>query len=451
MKTYSLLFFLIFIGNSFFSFAQTDEAAVDSTYVEIHDLAAAEVVAIDAAGYDIDGSYGIPDDELEKFNFKKGRPVFVVINVQHSIPNDSLLAVRELNELKKNFAHLKANFFIVHNNSMLNFQNDSRQEYRLDDYNSQYQSVIFWDGKSSSDIYQFESIIQSSEAYSPQLDVHKTSSYVTEFNRKKEELSKYKNEIINQNSAVVSKKYISNMFLAEVYYLKNEEHFFTADFKGVKKLSVKSNYKQFKNPVNEAEFDTNGNPVKLILQSDDSDGKKINIQFSYLSGALKKMVSSFSDEEGDYKNEEELYYQDGNLYEPFSDDGSYSKHFLNENGFLLSHSYFFDEYRYFTMEDELTFKGKTLSYRDYGNLNNRDYTINSLQNFFPVKIAVRDEHFYEIQKKSANEFLITSDESITRVSLNEKGLISKVIMENLEMEDESKPMDLIFEYFYEYY
>lgn len=241
------------------------------------------------------------------------------------------------------------------------------------------------------------------------------------------------------------------MFLAEVYYLKNEEHFFTADFKGVKKLSVKSNYKQFKNPVNEAEFDTNGNPVKLILQSDDSDGKKINIQFSYLSGALKKMVSSFSDEEGDYKNEEELYYQDGNLYEPFSDDGSYSKHFLNENGFLLSHSYFFDEYRYFTMEDELTFKGKTLSYRDYGNLNNRDYTINSLQNFFPVKIAVRDEHFYEIQKKSANEFLITSDESITRVSLNEKGLISKVIMENLEMEDESKPMDLIFEYFYEYY
>ncbi|SMC32758.1 hypothetical protein [Moheibacter sediminis] len=451
MKIYSLSIILFSVASFFHLNAQIADPVVDSAYVDANDLIeAAEAVAVDAADYTIDGSYGMPQDELEKFNFKKGEPVFVIVNVQHSIPNDSLLAVRELHELKKNFAHLKANFFIVHKNAVLDFQNDSQQEYRLDDYNTQYQSVIFWDGKANSDVYQFESIIQSSEAYSPQLGIDKTSSYVAEFNQKKKELSKYKNETVNQNSAATSKKYISNLFLAEVYYLKNEEHFFTADFKGVKKLTVKSNYKKFKNPVNEAEFDLNGNPTKLILQSDDIDGKKIHLEFSYLSGALKKLVSTYAGEDGKSRNQGEFYYQDGNMYDVHSEE-SLTKYHLNENGFLLNHGYYFDESRYFILEDHLTFKGKILSYRDYGNLNNRDYTINSLQNFFPVKIAVRNEHFYEIQKKSANEFLINSDESTTKVLLNEKGLISKVIMENLEMDRESKPMDLIFEYFYEYY
>lgn len=450
MKIYPILFVILFF-NSNSLYAQIDEVAVDtaSVYVDISDAA----TAVDMAGdydYTTDGSYSMPDDELAQYDFKKGTPIFVVVNVQHSIPNDSLLAIRELRELQKNFEYLGADFLTVHQNAVLKFENRDNYEVRLDDYNTQYQSVIFWDGKTNSDVYQLESIIKSSEAYSPQLGVEKTSSYVDDFFRKKEELSKYKNETINQKSAAVSKKYISNLFLAEVYYLKNEEHFFPTDFKGVKKLTVKSNYKKFKNPVNEADFDPNGNPSQLILQSDDSDGKKIKIQFSYLSNAVKKIVSTYADEEGESINEGEFYYQDGNMFEVHSEE-SFTKRYLNENGFLLNHGYYFDEYRYFILEDHLTFKGKTLSYRDYGNLNNREYTLNSLQNFFPVKIAVRNEHFYEIQKKSANEFLMTSDESNIKVFLNDKGLISKVIMENLEMDGESKPMDLIFEYFYEYY
>lgn len=450
MKIYPILFVILFF-NSNSLYAQIDEVAVDtaSVYVDISDAA----TAVDMVGdydYTTDGSYSMPDDELAQYDFKKGTPIFVVVNVQHSIPNDSLLAIRELRELQKNFEYLGADFLTVHKNAVLKFENHDNYEVRLDDYNTQYQSVIFWDGKTNSDVYQLESIIKSSEAYSPQLGVEKTSSYVNDFFQKKEELSKYKNETINQKSAAVSKKYISNLFLAEVYYLKNEEHFFPTDFKGVKKLTVKSNYKKFKNPVNEADFDPNGNPSQLILQSDDSDGKKIKIQFSYLSNAVKKIVSTYADEEGESINEGEFYYQDGNMFEVHSEE-SFTKRYLNENGFLLNHGYYFDEYRYFILEDHLTFKGKILSYRDYGNLNNREYTLNSLQNFFPVKIAVRNEHFYEIQKKSANEFLMTSDESNTKVSLNDKGLISKVIMENLEMDGESKPMDLIFEYFYEYY
>lgn len=458
MKIYSILFIILFlISNA--SFAQIDEVAiaVDSTYVDISDAATpVDRVSLDGVypvgdyAYTTDDSYSMPGDDLAKYDFKKGKPVFVVVNVQHSTPNDSLLAVRELNELKKNFAHLKADFSIIHNNAVLNFQNDSQQEYRLDDYNTQYQSVIFWDGKSNSEVCQFESIIKSSEAYSPQLNVDKISSYVDEFFRKKEELSKYKNETINHNSRTISQKYISHLFLSEVYHLKNEENFFPTNFKGVKKLSVKTNYKKIKNPVNEAEFDPNGNPTKLILQSDDSDGKKVNIQFSYLSDALKKVVSTYIGENGEGRNQGEFYYQDGNIFDAHSEE-SFTKYYLNENGFLLKHSYYFDEYRYFIIEDELTFKGKTLSYSDYGDLNNREYLLNSLKDYFPVKINVRNEHFYEIQKKSASEFLITSEESYTRVFFNEKGLISKVIMENLELEGESKPMDLIFEYFYEYY
>lgn len=447
MKIFSLSLILLLCANSFL-FAQVDEVAVetDSAYVDISDAATA-VEMVGGYDYTTDGSYSMPDDELEKFNFKKGKPVFVVVNVQHSRPNDSLLAVREMKELQKNFKHLKADFFIVHDNSVLKFENHDQYEIRFDDYNSQYQSVIFWDGKTDSDIFQMQGMVKSSEGYSEILGVNKTSSYIEEFNRKKAELSKFKNEIVNQKSAAVSQKYISHLFLSEVYYLKNEENFFPVNFKGVKKLTVKSNYKQFKNPVNEAEFDTNGNPTKLILQSDDSDGKKIKIQFSYLSGALKKMVSSFSDEDGDYKNEEEFYYQDGNLYETFSDNGSFSKHYIDENGFLLSHSYFYDEYRYFIMEDDLSFNGKTLSYRDYGNLNDRDYTINSLENFFPVKVKIRGDNYDDIVKISSNEY----KNSEARILIDNSGRIIKVIMENLEMEDEPKPMDLIFEYFYEYY
>lgn len=445
MKILSLSLLLLLYTNSFL-LAQVDEVTVaaDSVYVEVSEAA----IAVDVVG-DYEDSYTsrMTADEVIEYNFKKGTPLFVVINIQHSNPNDSLLAVRELRELQKNFQHLGADFLALHKNAVLKFENNAQEEVRLDNYNEQYQSVIYWDGNPNSTIFQFEGIIQSSEAYSPQLNVNKTSSYIQEFFRKKEELSKFKNETVNQKSAVVSQKYISHMFLAEVYYLKNEENFFTADFKGVKKLTVKSNYKKFKNPVNQAEFEPNGNPTKLILQSDDSDGKKINIQFSYLSGALKKLVSSFSDEDGDYRNEEEFYYQDGNMYETFSDDGSFSKHYIDENGFLLSHSYFFDDYRYFTMEDELNFKGKTLSYRDYGNLNNRDYTINSLENFFPIKVNIRGDNYPDIVKISPNEYK-TSD---TRIFTDNNGRIVKVIMENLEMDDEPKPMDLIFEYFYEYF
>lgn len=443
MKVRFFLFFaFVFIANPFLLNAQTDdEAAVEASVAD---------TVFDDADYTSDGSYKMPDDELSKYGFKKGTPVFVVVNVQHSIPNDSLLAIRELRELQKNFEYLGADFLTVHKNAVLNFENRDNYEIRLDEYNSQYQSVIFWNGKSDSDVYLFESIIQSSEAYSPQLNVDKTSSYVDEFLRKKEELLKFKNETINQNSVAASQKYISNLFLGEVYYLKNDEHFFPADFKGVKKLTVKSNYTGFTNPVNEAEFDQNGNPTKLILQSDDSDRKKINIQFSYLNGALKKIISTYSDEDGENIHKREFYYQDATMYKSM-DDNAFSKYFINENGFLLSHSYYFYEYKFLNIEDELTFKGKTLSYKDYGNLNNREYTLNSPTDFFPVKVNLRNEYFYEIKRITKNEFLIDSDDSKTRIFLNEKGKISKIIMENLELEGESKRRDLIFEYFYEYY
>lgn len=447
MKFYRFLFLLILFGNSFILFAQTTDIAVDSIDVDAYDVME-PVEFPDFASED--GYYAIPEEDLQKYNFEKGKPVFIVVNIQHSNPNDSLLAVRELKELQKNFKEMNAKFVGIHNNSVVKFENKAKEEYRFDNYNEQYQSVVFWDGKAGSDVYEFKSIIQASEAYSPQLNLNKTSSYADEFFKKKEELWKFKNETINQNSKAVSQKYISNLFLSNVYNLKNDEHFFSADFKGVKRLTVKSNYKKFKNPVNEAEFDKDGNPTKLILQSDDSDGKKINIEFSYLSGALKKMVSKFSDEDGMYSSTDEYFYQDGTMFEN-SDEDSFNKYHINENGFLLSHSYYFDENRFFNIEDELSFKGKMLSYRDYGNLNNLDYTINSLQDYFPVKVKLREDLFYEIKKISQNEFSITSDYSTTKVLLNEKGKISKVIMENLELEGESKAKDLIFEYFYEYY
>mgnify|MGYP007112213025 CR=1 FL=1 len=454
------LSFIFLSAYSNLLYAQIDDivdTAVDSTYVEYYETAeeAANVAALkaanDASDYTSDGAYKIPDQDLDKFNFEKGKPVFIVVNIQHSIPNDSLLAVREVKELEKNFRQLNAKFVIIHKNAVLNFKNRNEDEYRFDDYNTQYQSVIFWDGKTDSDVYQLETIIQSSEAYSPQLGTNKNSSYVDEFLDKKEKLNDFRTDQITPKSVEVSKKYISNMFLAEVYYLKNEENFFPIDFKGVKKLTVKSNYKKFKNPVNEAVFDQKGNPVHLVLQSDDSDGKKIDIVFAYENEVLKFMNSSFKDSEGEYVDTEEFFYQDGNLYEPISYEGSFSRHYINENGFLLSHSYLFDDYRFFIMEDELTFKGKTLSYRDFGNLNNFEYTLNNLENFFPIKAKYRDGETYEIKKISSKEFQMKDEYSSTKIHLNDKGLISKVIMENLELEGESKPMDLIFEYFYEYY
>lgn len=451
MKIYFVLLIIILL-NSNSLFAQVDEAAVaiDSTYADLSDVADA-VYPVGDNAYTTTNSYSMPDDELAKYSFKKGTPIFIIVNVEHSNPNDSLLAIRELRELQKNFEYLKADFLPLHRNAVLTFENRNNFELRLDDYNTQYKSVIFWDGKTDSDIYQVEPIFKSSEAYSEQLGMNKTSSYVDEFFKKKEELSQFKNEAINQQSAAVSKKYISNLFLSEVYFLKNEEHFFQLDFKGVKKLTVNSNVKKFKNPFHEADFDTNGNPIKMILHSDDIDGKKMNLSFTYLSESLKKIVSTYADDHSDYRNEQKFLYQSGNLYEVFYDDSSFTKHYLNENGFLLNHSYYFDESRYFIIEDELTQKGKTLSYRDYGNLNNREYTLNSLTDYFPVKVNVRNEFFYEIKRISKNEFQIKSDDSSTRIYLDEKGKISKVILENIELDGESKPKDLIFEYVYEYY
>lgn len=450
MKKLSFLLLFILYASSNLLWAQSDEVAieVDSTYVDLMDAATA---VVDASDFTSDGAYKMPEQDLDKFNFEKGKPVFVVVNIQHSIPNDSLLAVRELKELEKNFKQLNAKFVRIHSNAVLNFQNQNQEEYRFDDYNTQYQAVIFWDGRPESDVYQLEAIIQSSEAYSPQLGTNKNSSYVDEFLDKKEKLTDFRTDQITPKSIEISKKYISHLFLSEVYYLKNEENFFPVDFKGVKKLTVKSNYKKFKNPVNEAVFDQKGNPVHLILQSDDSDGKKIDIVFVYENEVLKFLNSSFKDSEGEYVDAEEFFYQDGNLYEPFNYEGSFSRHYLNENGFLLSHSYIFDEYRFLIMEDELTFKDKTLSYRDFGSLNNFDYTLNSLDNFFPVKVKYRNGEISEIKKISSKEFQMKDEYSSTKVYLNDKGQIAKVVMENMEMEEESKPMDLIFEYFYEYY
>ena len=43
------------------------------------------------------------DDNCLEITINPGKPIFVVVYINNSTPNDSLVAVREYNELQKNF------------------------------------------------------------------------------------------------------------------------------------------------------------------------------------------------------------------------------------------------------------------------------------------------------------------------------------------------------------
>src|SRR6187551_1182470 len=61
------------------------------------------------------------DEGCIEVSINNGKPVFVVVYINNSTPNDSLIAVREFNELKKNFK--EASFYFLRKKGKIKLNN----------------------------------------------------------------------------------------------------------------------------------------------------------------------------------------------------------------------------------------------------------------------------------------------------------------------------------------
>lgn len=393
------------------------------------------------------------DDNCKELTISEGKPIFIVVCINNGFPNDSLIAVREFKELKKNF--IGSNFYLLEKKGKLKFKNLTKQILSYDEVNDSYEKIIYWDGKKGSEAVEYDNLIRSSEYFSEILDEDKTSSYIQDYNNK---INDFNEKLIwspNENSRKLSDKYIKNILFNQLYLSGDYSDFLNFDLKGVKKLVVNSNLEGTKNPWQEISFNKEGLPTSATVTSDDSDGKKSKITYLYKDNLLSKVTVSYENYEGEvYEYFTDIYYSDGNLI--VADDLRVIFYSLKSD-FLVYKSYYMSERTYDFLIDTYDFiAANKLKYTENNHLNNRILEFNSKENFFPITDVLRpdsDNYTSVLTKINDLNFDVTrKNVTFKKIKYLNKGLISEVLL--IDPDDISRDKDLKqykFEYKYEYY
>ena len=185
------------------------------------------------------------------YTYKAGRPVFIVLNIQASIPNDDFLAKREQEELKNNFnIHVDC----ITQTTEIKFLNRFKTVLKYS-YEDSPQKVIYWSGKFEEKPIIYEHILQSSAYFSDILNLDVRSSYIEEFNQK---LASFTTDFIDtptENSLPVSNRFVQNVITQILYHLQEESIFFNLNFKNVKRVTYKTNFDIDNDRLKEILFD----------------------------------------------------------------------------------------------------------------------------------------------------------------------------------------------------
>lgn len=405
----------------------------------------------------VEKNYTSEYDELYKeVSINSGKPIFVVVYASNSYPNDSLIAVREFNELKKNFKN--CNFYFLQSKGKINFNNSAKQKLLFDDPYDSPEKVVYWDGKKESQVVEYDYLIESSEFFSDYFEESKTSSYAIAY---KNTIKEYKQQFVwkpNSNSRELSNKYIKSVLFEQLYLSKEFSQFLNLDFKGVKKLVIDSNLNDAKNPWQEIYFNTEGLPTKAIVSTDDSDGKKSTVLFEYKDNLLSKITVSYKTEDNEtYEYFTDFYYSNDNL---ITADDLRIEFYTLTNGFLTYKSYYMNTRNLDFLIDtyQLTAKNR-LEFKESSGLNNLIISFNAAENFFPVTNILRpeetgDSKYVSVLTKTddLNYAISLKNKVYRKIKYINKNLISEVLL--IDPDDIGKTKNLKqykFEFKYEYY
>lgn len=405
----------------------------------------------------IEKSYNtVYENDCKEITINTGKPVFVVIHISNFTPNDSLIALREYNELKKNFK--ECNFYFLQKKGKIKLNNSSKQILDLDEVNSSYEKIIYWKGKKDSDFLEYDKLVQSSEFFSEHLKKNKKSSYIDNYNAQIYDLRKQLVWEPNESSKTLSDKYILNSVFNQLRIFDNLAEFLNLDFKGVKKLVVNSSDKRIKNPWQEIFFNKQGLPTNSIITSDDSDGKKGTVIYEYKDDLLSKITVTFKDNDGEkYEYSSDFYYFDSKLIVV----GNSGVMFYTLNlGFLTFKNYYPDETNFdFLIDTYNVTNTNELKYIQSSGLNNYTISFNSIDKKLPVVYTLRPEakernRIVSVLNKIDNlNYTVTSKNIVyKKIKYFNKNLISEVLLADPDDISKNKKLNQTkFDFKYEYY
>lgn len=387
-----------------------------------------------------------------------GKPVFIVVYITNSYPNDSLIAVRELNELKNNFKG--SNFYFLGKKGKIKINNSNKEVLELDEVNETYEKIIYWSGKKTSDYVEYDHLIQSSEYFSEILNTNKTSAYVEDYNAK---VYSFRKQLVwepNDQSKELSNKYLKYALFQQFKILGDFSEFLNLDFKGVKKVTINTTFKGAKNPWQEVYFNEEGNPIKAIVSTDDSDGKKATVLFEYKNSLLAKITISYKSSDDEvYEESTDIYYSNGNIIT--ADDSRFGFYRTN-SGFLTYKSYYAYETQYeFLLDTYELISDKEIKYTESSQLNNYILKFNSKDKFLPVVYTLRperadddvDKNILVLSQVDALNYVVTSKKvADTKIKYLNKNLIIEVLLINPDDISRGKKTNQYkFDFKYEYY
>lgn len=394
-------------------------------------------------------------NDCNEVSINIGKAIFIVVYINNGHPNDSLIAVREFKELKKNFK--SANFYFLQKNGKIKINNQSKTVLNFDEVNENHQKIIFWDGKKESDVVEYENIVNGTEFFSEALNQNGTSSYIENYNKTKDSIFELMAWKPNENSKKLSDKYMKNKILEHFNVFDDFSEFLNFDVKGVKRLVVNSNMKGYKNPWIEMWFNENGLPTKSIVTSDDSDHKKGQIDFEYTDGLISKTTVKYQYDDEEYEHSSEIYYS--NNYLIVSEHERVVFYYLNSD-FLNFKSYYFNSSNFdFLIDTYKLTNTNQIEYKEFGGMNNSIIKFNKKDDFYPVVYTIRpeeDEHnkyVATLTKVSDLDYKVSSKNvAFLKINYLTKNLIKEVFI--IDPDDISKDKKINqnkFDFNYEYF
>lgn len=382
-------------------------------------------------------------DEIDKIKtrnitYKAGEAVFIVLNIEASIPNEDFLAKREQEELKNNFG-IKTDF--INYTSTIKFYNRFQTALKFS-YEDSPKKVIYWSGKMDDRPIVYDGLLKSSEYFSQYLNQNKHSSYVELFQKTLDSFTKDFIDNPTEKSILISNHVAHKMAIQILYNLREESNFFEMNFKNIKRISYKTNFEIDVDRLKEVFFDRDGKLIKIVF--DDLSDKNYYYQstLQYEDNILRKIISESTN---DYYSEVPVFYKDNELYS--YDQYSIKRYRTDENNFLLSDDYFYDNEKFYFLVNQVTLKNNNLRFIENDHMNDRVYNFKSFTNYFPVKIKIREDIEKELKKINAKRYKESSLSSEIAYHFNDNNLIEKIVYTDKKNPNEEK----IIQYVYEFY
>ena len=395
----------------------------------------------------------IYDEKYNDITVQIGKPVFIVVYITNNSIVDTTLVEREIKELKSNFKNTSTYRF--YQKGKLIFNNSSKKNFSLDELNETYSKIFYWNGKKDSDVIEYDKIIKSSEYFSEYTGNVLKSSYIINHQKKKDSI---KNELIwnpNNNSKILSNKYIKKFLFLQMKVLEHYDEFFDFDFKTVKKITINTDFKELKNPWQEIYFNKNGLPNYSIISSDDKEHSKGKVTFEYKDNLISKITISFkSAQYGVYEDIKNIYYNNEKLI--VADDLRVNFYKLKSD-FLNYESFYSDNENYTYLIDSYRLENNNvLSFIESGWLNNFKTKFNQLDNFFPLTNTLRPHSDNLISTISKIDDLNYSSKvnkvEVLKIKYLNKNLIKEIIFKKADDLKYDKKVDQHkFEFLYENY